>query len=57
MNHCFVSKARQTGSGAWFFNGNVLTQWKETGSLLWIHGKRTFPYASKFPNTDDFLFS
>ena len=46
-NHCFVSKERRTGSAAWFFNGSTLAKWKETGSLLWIHGKRVFPSTLK----------
>ena len=56
-NHGFVSNARHTGSGAWLFNGSVLTSWKETGSLLWIHGKRVFPDPQYVTNTDDFLVS
>jgi hypothetical protein len=47
MNHRFVSKARHSGTAAWFFNGTTLTKWKETGSFLWIHGKRVFLYPLK----------
>ncbi|KAN0105623.1 Ankyrin repeat-containing domain protein [Russula decolorans] len=36
--HDFVSK-RHSGTAAWFFESNKLTEWKKTGSLLWIHGK------------------
>ena len=39
--HDFVSK-RHNGTAAWFFESNKLKEWKETGSLLWIHGKRMF---------------
>ena len=53
-NHGFVSNARHSGSAAWFLNGSVLTTWKETGSLLWIHGKRVFPNPQRVANTDDF---
>jgi len=56
-NHGFVSNARHTGSAAWFFNGSVLTTWKETGSLLWIHGKRVFLNPQCVANTDGFLVS
>jgi hypothetical protein len=42
MNHNFVSKARHSGTAAWFFESDELTEWKATGSLLWIHGKRMF---------------
>ena len=41
-NQNFVRKARHSGTAAWFFKSNELTEWKSTGSLLWIHGKRTF---------------
>jgi hypothetical protein len=26
----------------WFFQGSIFIEWKSTGSLLWIHGKRAF---------------
>ena len=26
----------------WFIEGKIFVEWKSTGSLLWIHGKRTF---------------
>ena len=26
----------------WFLEGRVFQEWYSTGSLLWIHGKRTF---------------
>lgn len=30
------------GSAEWFIHGNTFPEWKTTtGSLLWIHGKRT----------------
>ena len=33
---------RHSGTGAWFMQGNTLSEWMESGpsSLLWIHGKR-----------------
>ena len=42
-NHDFVWKAHHTGTSAWFFESEVLTEWKSSGSLLWIHGKRRSP--------------
>jgi hypothetical protein len=41
-NQNFVRRARLKGTTAWFFEGNALAEWKSRGSLLWIHGKRTF---------------
>jgi hypothetical protein len=42
MNQNFVRRARHKGTAAWFFESNALSEWKSRGSLLWIHGKRTF---------------
>ena len=28
---------------SWFFQGTTFQEWKSTGSLLWIHGKRLAP--------------
>ena len=39
-NHDFVWKAHHTGTSVWFFESNALAEWKASGSLLWIHGKR-----------------
>jgi hypothetical protein len=38
-------ESRYGDTGAWFVNGNALSEWKASGSssLLWIHGKRKFP--------------
>jgi hypothetical protein len=41
-NQNFVQKARHKGTAAWFFENSALTEWKAKGSLLWIHGKRTY---------------
>lgn len=40
MNHIMACQARHKGTAEWFFQDNVFKQWKSTGSLLWIHGKR-----------------
>jgi hypothetical protein len=41
-NHNIACGAHHNGTASWFFNGSVFNQWKSTGSLLWIHGKRAF---------------
>ncbi len=41
-NHNFVSEARHSGTAKWFFKSKALTDWKASGSFLWIHGKRTY---------------
>jgi hypothetical protein len=41
-NHDLVWKAHHEGTATWLFESDVLASWKLAGSLLWIHGKRTF---------------
>ena len=38
-----ASGAHHEGTAAWCIEGSTLATWKESGSLLWIHGKRTYP--------------
>jgi archaellum component FlaC len=42
VNYNTASGAHQEGTAAWCIKGNTLADWKATGSLLWIHGKRTY---------------
>ena len=41
-NHIVAQKAQHMGTTAWFFQGRIVIEWKATGSLLWIYGKRVF---------------
>jgi hypothetical protein len=43
-NYNIGRESRHEDTGAWFVNGNTLSEWKESGpsSLLWIHGKRQY---------------
>ena len=40
-NHNSACNLQYDGTAEWFFAGNIFEEWKATGSLLWIHGKRT----------------
>ncbi|KAI0294634.1 hypothetical protein B0F90DRAFT_1755988 [Multifurca ochricompacta] len=40
-NHNIARDAHHNGTAAWFTEGTTFKQWKTTGSLLWIYGKRT----------------
>ena len=42
INQNILRKAHNEGTAVWFFQGNIFVEWKSTGCLLWIHGKRTF---------------
>jgi hypothetical protein len=39
-NHNIARKAHHMGTAEWLFQGQIVVEWKSTGSLLWIHGKR-----------------
>lgn len=41
-NHNVACDLRHGGTTRWFFQGSMFDEWKLTGSLLWIHGKRMF---------------
>jgi hypothetical protein len=43
VNFNTASDAHHEGTAAWCTKGNTVVTWKESGSLLWIHGKRTYP--------------
>src|ERR1700761_6130372 len=40
-NYNIACEAYQTGTGVWFFQGGIFSEWSSKGTLLWIHGKRT----------------
>jgi len=39
-NHNIACSIHHSGTAEWFFRGNIFGEWKSTGSLLWIYGKR-----------------
>jgi hypothetical protein len=41
-NHTIACGIQHDGSAQWFFRGSIFSEWKSTGSLLWIYGKRMF---------------
>ncbi|KAH8999582.1 hypothetical protein EDB86DRAFT_3242618 [Lactarius hatsudake] len=47
VNYNTASDVHHEGTAAWCTKGSVLADWKTSGSLLWIHGKRTFPLPSE----------
>jgi hypothetical protein len=51
-NHNISRKTQYKGTALWFFQGNIFVEWKSTGSLLWVHGKRTFlsPFFEPAPS-------
>jgi hypothetical protein len=39
-NHNIACGTHHKKEATWFFQGGIYQEWKSTGSLLWIHGKR-----------------
>jgi hypothetical protein len=39
-NHNIACGTHLKKTASWFFQGSIFQEWKSTGSLLWIHGKR-----------------
>ena len=39
-NHNIACGTHHKKAATWFFEGSIFQDWKSTGSLLWIHGKR-----------------
>ena len=40
-NHNIACGTHQKKSASWFFQGSIFQDWKSSGSLLWVHGKRS----------------
>jgi len=57
-NHNIACATHQKRTANWFFQGNIFTAWKSTdsGSLLWIHGKRAF-YTPHLTPSDEIMYS
>jgi hypothetical protein len=39
-NHNIACVTHHKKTASWFFQGSIFREWKSTGSLLWLHGKR-----------------
>jgi hypothetical protein len=39
-NHNIACDTHHKKTASWFFQGSIFQEWKSTGSLLWLHGKR-----------------
>jgi hypothetical protein len=39
-NHNIACDTHHKKTASWFFQGSIFQEWKSTGELLWIHGKR-----------------
>ena len=41
-NHNIACEAHHDGTAQWFIQGSTFSEWKTSGSLLWINGMRSF---------------
>ena len=58
-NHNIACGTHHKKTATWFFQGSIFQDWKSTGSLLWIHGKRlSRPLSNLTPsdNNHDILY-
>ena len=39
-NHNIACDTHHKKTASWFFQGSIFQEWKSTGELLWVHGKR-----------------
>jgi len=59
-NYHIAHGLRQSGTGAWFIEGDTLPTWKVSrpSSLLWVHGKRELPSSAySFADADGITLS
>jgi hypothetical protein len=55
-NHNIACDTHHKKPASWFFQGNIFQEWKSTGSLLWIHGKRLHRLLSDLNYSNIILF-
>jgi len=55
-NHNIARRDHHDGTASWFTQSSVFEDWKATGSLLWVYGKRKhFFYFVSIPYSDLYL--
>jgi len=54
-NHNIACGTHHKKTATWLFQGRIYQEWKATGSLLWIHGKRLSVPLSKLTPSDTIL--
>ena len=55
-NHNIACGTHHKKTATWFFQGRIYQEWKATGSLLWIHGKRLSVPLSKPTSSNTISF-
>ena len=55
-NHNIACGTHHKKTATWFFEGSIFQDWKSTGSLLWIHGKRLSHSLFNLTPSDSILY-
>ena len=55
-NHNIACGTHHKKTANWFFQGSIFQEWKSTGSLLWIHGKRLSHLFSNSALSDSIFY-
>ena len=55
-NHNIACGTRHKKMASWFFQGSIYQEWKLTGSLLWVHGKRSHRTLSNLTRSNTILY-
>ena len=55
-NHNIACSTHHKKTATWFFQGSIFQEWKSTGSLLWIHGKRLRRPLPNLTPSDSILY-
>jgi hypothetical protein len=55
-NHNIACDTHHKKTATWFFQGSIFQEWKSTGSLLWVHGKRLPRPLSNLTPSDSILY-
>ena len=55
-NHNIACATHHKTIASWFFQGTIFQEWKSTGSLLWVHGKRLPHSLSNLTPSNTYLF-
>ena len=55
-NHNIACGTHNKKTAFWFFQGSIFQEWKSTGSLLWIHGKRSLRRLSHLTPSNTILY-
>ena len=55
-NHNIACGTHHKKTASWFFQGSIFREWKSTGSLLWVHGKRLPRPLSNLPSSNSILY-